>query len=613
MPLRDDLLNPIPGANPSGKNLRWTPDFEKIKEARRRDDTASRGEWKFQLKEADYRAVIKLANEALATKTKDLLIAAWLTEALVQEEGFPGLTSGLDLLYGLVENFWDTVYPEAEDGDVELRAAPLVWVAEFRDMQMAVRNIPLTGNGFDWLKYKESRAVPSEHDAAESEPKAQARRDAVAEGKLIPEEFDAAVSGTPSSYYDEFAAGADAALEAMDSLDRICQEKAGDAAPSFRALRAAVEEVQHTARMLLNKKREAGEVPADTAAPAPAEAETEVPQYYAEPAGYGGAAAAPVRAPAPAQTSLSAEPADREDAIGRVISAARFLRTENPYSPVSFLILRALRWGELRAGGNPPPPELLEAPPTEIRQELRRQSLEGRWDLVLEAAETAMAMPCGRAWLDLQRYSVRACSELGGSYDLIAAALRSELRALLEDVPELPSMTLMDDTPSANAETQDFLAGLAPPGETEEETGGIEPVSSRNGGRTEPQPTASGPDVYEVALQSAQSGRLDDALDILMREADGERTGRGRFHRKVQLAQICIASRKESIAYPILQDLAREIEQRRLEDWEEGNVVAHPLVLLLKCMDRLKIDGGEKQRIYGQICRLDPVQAARLS
>ena len=34
MPLRDDLLQPIPGPNPGGTNLRYDPVYEKIKEAR---------------------------------------------------------------------------------------------------------------------------------------------------------------------------------------------------------------------------------------------------------------------------------------------------------------------------------------------------------------------------------------------------------------------------------------------------------------------------------------------------------------------------------------------------------------------------------------------------
>src|SRR5258705_13352344 len=128
MPLRDDLLNPIEGENPSGANLRYAPVYDKIKEARRQDDDAPQGEWQRERKLADFKTVLKLGGDALATQTKDLQLGAWLTEAMLHQEGFAGLRQGLDLLHGLVEKFWDTLYPEIEDGELELRSAPLEWV-----------------------------------------------------------------------------------------------------------------------------------------------------------------------------------------------------------------------------------------------------------------------------------------------------------------------------------------------------------------------------------------------------------------------------------------------------------------------------------------------------
>src|SRR5580704_59219 len=98
MPLRDDLLNPIPGENPSGANLRYAPVYDKIKEARREDDDAPQGEWARERKVADWKLVIKLSGEALAAQSKDLQLAAWLTEAALRSEGFPGLLAGLKTL-----------------------------------------------------------------------------------------------------------------------------------------------------------------------------------------------------------------------------------------------------------------------------------------------------------------------------------------------------------------------------------------------------------------------------------------------------------------------------------------------------------------------------------
>jgi type VI secretion system protein ImpA len=57
--------------------------------------------------------------------------------------------------------------------------------------------------------------------------------------------------------------------------------------------------------------------------------------------------------------------------------------------------------------------------------------------------------------MDLQRYSIQACEGLG--YQGAAKAIRSELKALLTDYPQLPTAILNDDTGAANPETLAWL------------------------------------------------------------------------------------------------------------------------------------------------------------
>src|SRR3989442_286920 len=111
MAVREGLLQPIPGLNPAGTNLRYDPIYDKIKEARREEEDVEQGEWKRARKVADWPLVIKLASDALATKSKDLQIAAWLTEALLKQEALGGLRAGLGLLQGLLEKFWRSPRP----------------------------------------------------------------------------------------------------------------------------------------------------------------------------------------------------------------------------------------------------------------------------------------------------------------------------------------------------------------------------------------------------------------------------------------------------------------------------------------------------------------------
>jgi type VI secretion system protein ImpA len=169
MPLPDNLLSPIPGDKPCGEDLRYTPIYDKIKEARREEEEVQEGEWKTEGKKADYPQVVKSAVEALST-TKDLQIAAWLTDALLRTEGFAGLKQGLDFLQGLLGTFWDGLYPQLEDGDAELRAAPLQWIGS--NLVSPLQSAPLNRARHGWLDYTESRKMGYEEQADTDDKKA---------------------------------------------------------------------------------------------------------------------------------------------------------------------------------------------------------------------------------------------------------------------------------------------------------------------------------------------------------------------------------------------------------------------------------------------------------
>ena len=601
MALPEGLLNPILGDNPSGKSLRYDPVYDKIREARREEDVLPQGDWSRELKKADWPLVVKLTTDALTNKTKDLQLAVWLTEALLRRDHIAGLRGGLDLLRGLMENFWDTLYPEIEDDDLEFRVGPLAWVGSKLDM--AVRRLPLTKSKLDFFRYQESLRVGYEKDCEGNDAKTAARALAIEEKKCTGEEFDEAVRATGDAYYEKLGGNLTAALESLQSLETLSDDKFGREGPNFANLRAALEDLQEFVKHYY-KPPEPEPVPEEETG----QAETEEAQAETATASRPGAAAEKKR-------SFSAEPVDRDDAFARLAVVAQFLRRENPRNPVPYLLLRAMRWGELREAGVSLNLAMLEAPPTEKRTQLKKHAIEGNWADVLETAEEAMKLASGRGWLDLQRYAVRACESLGSDFDAVAMAIRSELKALLADYPDLVTSSLMDDTPAANAETQAWLTeSILPPPPSPTVQAEPEPVEAPVLQAIEP-PKLNGekaPEVVELAMKAARSGRVQEAIEMLTREIGQERSGRGRFTRQIQLANIFLATKHEAIAYPILVELAEEIERRKLEEWEEPATVAQPLALLYRCAEKLGRDDAEKQRIYQKLCRLDPGQALAL-
>lgn len=590
MPLRDELLAPIPGARPGGVELRYDPLFDKIKEARREDEDIPQGDWQTTRKTADWPLVVKLTKDALATRSKDLQLAVWLAEAMLRREGFAGFRNALDMLVGLLEQHWDHLHPEIEDGDAEMRAAPLEWLGIKLDLP--IRRVPLNRAGNDWLGLQEAQKVPTEAEASADSAKSERREALIAEGKLTPEELERGFQATPKAWFKALVADIDGTLESLQNLDDISQERFGDVAPSYSRLRGAIEEVQRTAKQLLRRKLELdpdlAEIPQDSVGAAATSASAPV------------ALPANVVLPGSVGTQLTPQPTSREDAANRIAVVARYLRQTDATSPAPYLLLRGFRWGELRASGSTPDPRLLEAPLTQTRTQLKSLLLDGRWDTLLEACENVMATPHGRGWIDLQRYALTACERLGSEFNAVAAALRGALRSLLADLPGLVDMTLMDDTPTANGETRTWLRTIVA---GEPNGAGADASSS---GFTEPSRAA---DANGAAAAVVRAGRTDRAIASLMRDVGSEKSKRGRFLLQTQLANIMVEANHHVVAQPILEELISHVEAHKLEEWESGDIVARPLALLYRCLEKLDGDSSTRQALYLRICRLDPLQA----
>jgi len=424
----DELLNPL-GAR--GENLRYDPVYDKIKDARQEEeDDSSQGEWQRTRKKADLPAVIKLASSALVNKTKDLQIAVWLAEALIRKDGFAVLADCFNFLRELQDRFWDSLYPELDEGDPQFRATPQEWFSGRCDYLL--RRIPLTKKGLDWFKYYDGRDTSRERLAmtgkASDEEKRAARDKAVAFREAAAQEFAQSFDATPKAFYATSFDQLKAAQEALAALEAFCDEKYGNAAPTFSKLRGALEDVSQAVSELLDKKREKepDEVPQTETPEAETASPGQEPGAAAQGAGRPGAAA------------LAGQPANAEEACAVITRAAEFLRNSDPSLVAPYLLVRTLRWAELRAAGDSLDPGLLVAPSTELRQSLRRLFLAQEWGPLLSATEAAAVLPCGRAWLDLHHYAWMALREQ--CYSTVAGAICSELRALIETTVSCPGM-----------------------------------------------------------------------------------------------------------------------------------------------------------------------------
>lgn len=606
MPLRDDILAPIPGGNPAGVHLKYDHSalYEEIREARREDVPGPRRPDEPPPKKADWSKALKLLDEALATRSKDLELAGWAAEALTNREGFTGLRTGLQLVRNMLQYFWDALYPPitaANDSPLADRAARLDWVGLY--LVPSVQRVPLTTSGFSYIQYVETRDVGSEDSTAGSETARKSRQQKLEEGKLPLEEWDKTVAATSKDFYRDLIAEISAARTALEELEALSNELLPDDSPNYSPLRDALDETLRLARSIREKKLETDPDPV---------VESPGDDGAHDTAAFGGDASS-----SQAGIALAAEPRSTEEAASRVGALARFLRQAQPTNPGPYLMLRGLRWGELRACGPDLDPRLLVATPTAVRHQLKALLLDQKWRELLELCESVMARPEGRGWLDLQRYAVTGCESLGAEYDQVARAIRGELALLLREIPQLTEMALMDDAPTANEETRQWLhdEGLltaapvvegAPAGATSEPT----PVRRQSRDYSAGRSVADVP--FERAQDAVRGGQPRRAIEILMHEVSRERSPRARFVRRTQIATIMVDAGMDTLAKPILEDLIAQMEKHELDGWESGEMVSLPLALLYRCLRKLAEDEPRRQELYLRICRLDPLQAMSL-
>jgi len=258
----DALLTPIPGENPAGEDLRYTPVYDDIKEARRADDAFSMGEWQREIKSSDWEKVISISLAALEERTKDLQIAAWLAEALVATDGFNGLAAGIRIMAGHVVHFWDTVYPKMEGDDLDYRVAPFEF---FNDkLCSSVKLVPLTEPdvtpAYSLIKWQESREVGYDADTRNKygdidEQKQKRRSELLDEGKIPAEEFDASVIKSSASFYQSLAENLSQCRETFKALDKAADEKFGGDAPRLSDLGEALNECDRLVSRILREQK----------------------------------------------------------------------------------------------------------------------------------------------------------------------------------------------------------------------------------------------------------------------------------------------------------------------------------------------------------------------
>ena len=311
----DALLAEISPDQSCGEDLEYDQAFGDLERAAQGKAEQSMGDTVIPGEEPDWSEVSAQAT-ALLSRSKDLRIALYLTRAQLNTRGLAGLADGLGLMRGLLERYWDEVYPQLDpddDDDPTLRINTITGLCSPEALLRPLRDAPLiTSRAFGTVTYRDVAVASGElspgNGAEAPDPAA----------------IDAAFQDCDPEDLGAAAAASSLAREHATAIDELLTDKVGStAAPDLDPLQSQLRSID---RVLGQKLAQRGG--GDGGAPAE---EGEMPQGESGPSVQGGASAG------------TGPVASRDDVVRALDRICDYYARQEPSSPIPLLLRRARR------------------------------------------------------------------------------------------------------------------------------------------------------------------------------------------------------------------------------------------------------------------------------
>ncbi|SHF77890.1 type VI secretion system protein ImpA [Microbulbifer donghaiensis] len=339
----DDLAAAIADNQPTGSDIREdrspTSDYYTIKDARNSARAAERSAL-FDESDTDllapWRDVAQAAQKILSTKSKDLEVAAWYTEALIRLHGFTGLRDGMALIDRLVAEHWEGLYPEPDEDGLETKVAPLTGLnGDGGDgtLLLPIRSAEITPEGdygtFSFFQYQQARDA----DRIADEDAKAARLETL--GYSLGD-IESCIHSASNEWAQDLIETLEETVAHYKSINDALRSSCGHDAPPATNINTLLDEVLRTTRFIYKQQLDALAVssaePAESAGPAAGAEETGATLVATAPGG--------LNVPAGAVSS-------RESALKLLEEAAKYFRTYEPHTPLAPGLERLISWGRM--------------------------------------------------------------------------------------------------------------------------------------------------------------------------------------------------------------------------------------------------------------------------
>ena len=327
------ILARIPGDQPTGVDLRKdiapTSVYFRLRDARA---TARDAERQAETLGGDeslpalWQPVAAMAIGALKEHAKDLEVATWLTEALLRTTGLPGLAAGAAIIAGLVDQYWDNIFPMPDEDGIETRIAAVAGLSgQGYDgtLLQPLRKTALfrrpTGLAFGVWQYEATLKLSEIADAAQ-------RAQRVEAGVLPFEEVEKEARVAGPAHWSSLRNTVTEAMTHWAEMGRLLDEKAGVVSPSNIRVRDVLQLILDTANRF---------------APPVAEDVTAAPALDGVPVVAG--TTAPAGAPSAAPGAILG----REQALRQLGEIAAWFKRNEPNAPIAYTLDEAVRRGRM--------------------------------------------------------------------------------------------------------------------------------------------------------------------------------------------------------------------------------------------------------------------------
>jgi len=341
----DALLQPISDDTPQGVDIRedYSPTsvYYQIKDARAAARSAERANQMSDDPEAIYQTVpewqtvLRIAPEILTEKGKDFEITAWYIEALIREFGFAGLRDGFILASGLVEQYWDNMYPMPDEDGWESRVAPIIGLnGEDGDGTLIgpIKQVGLTESynalPYAGWHYEQAYEIETITDADKKEAR-------IASGAVTLKAIQQAVLETPPSFFINLKEDLDACADEYQKFVSMLDDRCKDEAPPSSNIRKTLKRIQEifgflTKDVMLEEADES-------------DIEGEDGEASATVGAAGGQTGSGGKGVSIEKASIS----NRDEAFRTLLKVSEFFRKTEPHSPISYNLEQAVKWGRM--------------------------------------------------------------------------------------------------------------------------------------------------------------------------------------------------------------------------------------------------------------------------